>query len=280
MGATPDWGIAAGVYPQVWLGRLPKDHDAAVKQLAAFLTECKALGLPGVAFHSGPRHIQARWPALRDLAVDHGLRAGVGVGLDGKVDTDGTLLTAKEKGECLGAVLADPACAFGLLDAEGQWETDQGPDDQTKPAYVEVLGDAMHKLARPGYVAFDQPWFAIESHDAFPSSRFAKYVRARAPQPYCNLGDYIKLWGTKRWDRIEAWMERDWKSHEAWIRAHRTADLVRPRTITIQGYKWDDAALLKCLRTWATRGPVFVWGEPYPDAAFMRVLRGFLGVAP
>lgn len=266
------FGIPAGIYFQISRGEFKNGHEEAVRETATFLVEVQQLGLPGVVFHGFPRELTKNWPGLAKLASDHGVKGAVSWGLDGDKDNDGTILTATEKADCMGPILVRTDCMFGLEDAEGAYETNKGPDDQSTPAKVVEMEDELRKLA-PDAIIGDQPWFAIESHDAFPSSKFAKAVNFRAPQMYCN--DFR---GKNRCERIHDWMERDWAEHEHWLATVKGPEYVKARTITIQGYGWTDNEkdLDHLLEEYSDR-PVIVYCEPLPDANVMAAIRRHVG---
>jgi len=279
--------VAPGVYVQIYRdsvhGPTPQGRRDALARLVERLGQ---LSLPGVVYHGFARELVRNWPGLVEIAVDNGLHPMASWGLDGTRDNDGTRLTAKEKGECIGEVLRDPMCVLGLADAEVAYDTDQGLDDDTDEAGALVMGEQVRKLA-PSALFGDQPWFAMDSHGelrpkprpigrggpfaGFPIDEFASVVNGHFIQAYCN--DFTRQFGEERYDRVFNWMERDWNKID---RAFEPVGLRRFRSITIQGYGWRLRDLARCLLEWWVRRqyPVIMWSEPFPSSDTIRVVQG------
>jgi hypothetical protein len=288
-----------GIYPQIYRGSGVFRGTAREKraQLNAYLEEAVQLGVPGVVMHGFPRELGVAWDGLAKLCADHGLRALASWGLDGSKDNDRTRLTPREKGEEIGAILADPRCAAGLLDAEGQWDTDTGPADDMDEAGALELVAAVRARSADGLLG-DQPWFAIEAHGderrtakpiglggtfaGFASDEFATGINwVRATQNYwC---DFWKTHGAGAYRYVMDRNATEWATHEASL---ARLGLVRPRTITVQGYGHDERPwhLVDCLLRYRDR-VVIMWSNPFPTAIttaamdFVRFLVGE-GLAP
>jgi hypothetical protein len=278
-------GVPAGMWPQVYRGSL-RGHTRREKvaSLRLFLAQCAAMGLPGVVFHGFPRELIGAHSELIALASEVGLLSAFSWGLDSSKDNDGSRLTAAEKGECVGAVMAHSMAAFGLLDAESQWDKDTGPDDDMDEAGALELGAALRRSA-PLAVMGDQPWFAIQWHGdervkpealarggtfrGFPSDEFASFVQFRAPQVYWN-----DFHGADRGERIVAWHEKDWTEHDKSLARNA---LQRPRTYTLQAYGHDDIpwALVHTLIALEDR-PAILWSEPFPTRPTLRCMAAVL----
>jgi hypothetical protein len=67
-------------------------------------------------------------------------------------------------------------------------------------------------------------------------------------------------------------MDREWETIAPALRA---AGVERPLGVTVQGYGWLLHELVDCLIDRGVRVgmPVFMWGEPWPDAIALRALR-------
>ena len=261
---APSWGVAPGVYVQIYCDALSSDPTA----LEAFLETVPALGVRGIIWHSVPHALAASWAHRSALAAKHGVQCGASWGVDGDRDEYHRLLTAAQKGDLIGQVLSMPDCLLGLVDAEGAWETNTGPTDTSTPAGATEMCEHIRAMA-PDAVLGDQSWFAIESHDAFPDSKFAPSMTFRAPQMYCN--DFN---GLNRCQRIHDWMERDWEEHEAWLLRAKGPGFVKPRTVTLQGYGWQgiEPDLDRTLDMYADR-PVIVYCEPLPQPNVVAAIR-------
>lgn len=300
--------IPPDVIFQLYLGALR--GPSPITQLARHCAAIKYLGMSSVLLHGFPREMQSRWRARAACATDAGLLALASWGLDSSKDNDGSRLTAREKGECIGAVLSDHACAAGLLDAEGQWDSKTGPDDDMDEAGALALGGSLRvtvrAAGRPNVRVGDQLWFAIESHGdlrpasgrkpigeggcfrGFPVDEFAAdrdmtdgvvdYAVnwGRYRQLYCN--DFPHL-GRTRYDRIREWADRDWGKI---LPALAAAGITNPVADTLQGYGWGGefpqyhklvAHLLE--RIVVQRTPVFLWSDPYPTPDTIGCVRAF-----
>jgi len=269
-----------GVYVQIYRGAI-QGATPQVKRdtLARYLDTLHALGLPGVVFHGFCEDLAKNWDGLAALASARNLVAIAAWGLDSKD------LTAERKGELVADVLRRPTCAAGLLDAEGQWDSDLGPADDMDEAGALALGRAILADA-PGALVGDQPWYAIDSHgelrrtakpieqggvfQGFPVDEFAVvcgWGRFRQAYIYNHLGAY--------YEPTFARMDKDWTKI---AHALRTAGLERPLRVTIQGYRWKlheqvHALLDRCVRP---AHPLMMWCEPMPDETAMKAIRAML----
>lgn len=255
---------------QVYRGAIRGDAAARERKLREYAAWCAEHNV-GLVFHGFPRELALAWPKLAMLAKAAGCAYGYAVGLDGRKDNDGSALTVEEKADAVSTFARDPNAAFTLIDAEGQWDSDQGADDDMDLAGAERFCTRLRAKA-PAAVLYDQPWFAIESHGGFPSSRFAAIVNGRLPQCYFN--DFPRL-GKDRPAKIWAWMERDWKTHEAWLRAKKSPALVKPRGVTLQAHGWtgiEDQAPALLRKAAATGLPVVIWSEPWPGPTMLAAI--------
>ena len=89
----------------------------------------------------------------RTVGGDQGLRDAFSARTEGSA----------RKGDLVGQLLAKPTCSAGLLDAEGQWDSDLGPADDMDEQGALELGEALRRRAPSARVG-DQPWYAIEAH--------------------------------------------------------------------------------------------------------------------
>lgn len=267
----------AGVYVQIYRGAIHGATPQAKRGvLEGFLDQIVALGLPGVVFHGFCEDLAARWDGLATLALHRGLVPIAAWGLDSKD------LSATEKGALVGDVLARPTCAAGLLDAEGQWDSDLGAADDMDEAGACLLADAIMRTA-PGALVGDQPWYAIDSHgnvrrtvkpidqggvfSGFPVDEFARVCTwGRFRQAYIYNAQGVGYSSTF------ARMDREWATITPALRA---AGLERPLRVTIQGYRWKLHEQVHCLLDRCVRPahPLMMWAEPWPDAVALRALR-------
>jgi len=237
--ATWTLAIAPGPWTQLYLGSM-RSGD-----VPTMISEVKRLGLPGVVFHAGPRSLVRAAPNCARLAAAHGVAFGWALGADGDEDSDKSRLTVEEKADCLAEVCERFEPAFAVVNAEVEWDTDRGDDDDMDEAGALRMGKRFRARC-PRVVVIDQPWFAMDSHGeerkqaksinqggtfaGFPSDEFASWVDGRAPQVYFrNFGSGDPT----AYARVVAWHERDWAKHDASL---ARAGLVRPRTYTLQGY--------------------------------------------
>lgn len=238
----PSWtgpAIALGPWLQLYLGSM-KPAD-----VTAMVLEAKRLKLPGVIFHAGPRSLVRAAPNCAGLARAHDIAFAWAIGADGEEDSDGSRLTVEEKADCLADVCERFAPAFAVVNAESQWDSDKGDDDDMDESGALRMG-ARFRARCPRVLVIDQPWFAMDSHGeerkiakplgqggtfaGFPSDEFASWVDARAPQVYFrNFGSGDPT----AYARVVAWHERDWAKHDASL---ERLGLVRPRTYTLQAY--------------------------------------------
>lgn len=248
--------LPSGIWLQLYLGSM-----RAVDVLR-MIGETKRLKC-GVVFHGGnATHAK--------IARDNGVPFAFSFGLDGK--GSGT-----EKGKRVGDLFASVSdTAFGLLDAEGQWDSDKGADDLTDEANALALGRELRAIVGPHMVLGDQPWFAIDQHGeerkvakplgeggtfaGFPSDEFASFIQFRAPQLYFRNSRDPQAY--RKW---REWHERDWAKHDASL---ARLGLTRPRCWTLQGYGNRDRPqdLVDALVRAHDRLTVIWWDQEYGDA--------------
>jgi len=251
-----------GIYIQLYRGGI----RGGEKTLVRYLKTLKKERLPGVIMHGGPQELTTSWNRLAVLAQDQGLLPMVSWGLDSPKTS------AIDKGKYMGEVLQRPSCLAGLIDAEAYW--DGGARDQD----AILMCQEIRKLA-PDKPLGDQPWFAIQSHGdpekggtfrGFPVDEFALFVTwSRFPQGYCN--NFIKQYGTEAYEIIFAWMEKDWTLLEK----HLKPSMVRPRSVTIQGYRWNITDEIHCLLKYHLQlhQSVIIWSDPFPDETTIKAIR-------
>ena len=121
--------ILPGVYLQIYRGAIrgrtvQERRDTLARYCDKIVVMAARHGLvQGPVYHGFCEEMVDSWPRLAQLARERGLPALASGGLDGRD------LSATRKGDLVGQVLADASCAAGLLDAEGQWDSDLGPAD-------------------------------------------------------------------------------------------------------------------------------------------------------
>lgn len=241
--------VQRGVWLQIYLGSLPKDKDGlpSLRSIETrLLPAVRSLGMPGVLFHAGPRHLEKHVARYSRFGVDAGIPFGFAYGLDGEKDTDGSKLTVEEKGDIMGGIASGSwGSVLNVPNCEITYDTDTGPEDDMDESGALRMGQRARALA-PAAVFIDQPWFAIDSHGeerkvakplgqggtfaGFPSDEFASWNDARAPQVYFrNFG----IADPMAYRRVVAWHERDWAKHDVSL---ARLNLARPRTYTLQMY--------------------------------------------
>lgn len=268
--------------PQIYRGEY-RGPDAR-GQLKRDLEMYKCAGIKTVCLHGFPRELERNWASLAALCKSVGLGAMASWGLDGTQDNDGTVLTSREKGLCIGNVLADPSCLAGLLDAEGRWDrggTD--PEGCTEVGALE-LGKALRERA-PNALVGDQPWPWIEYHGdirrtarpigeggvfaGFPVDEFAVVTNwGRFRQ------NYWLDWPQGSYAMVTERMDREW----AFIApALRSLGLERPLCSTVQMYKQDrrpwDLGHHILDRMVSKQQPVIAWDNPGLDRSALQVWR-------
>jgi hypothetical protein len=277
------------IYRHALAGRTQADR---IKTLTKFVGNAatrkdQALNVVGgIVLHGFPRELRRNWDTWSKELIDRGWPALASWGVDGQTDDDGTALTAVEKGECIGEILALSSCSAGLIDAEGQYDSDKGPEDETDESGALRMMSKIRSIA-PTKPLGDQPWFAIDSHGelrktpkpieaggvfaGFPVDEFAKDINwARFRQAYLN--NFTRQLGDRRYKRIFDWMDRDWGRITP---ALRSAGLERTLALTIQGYGWRLHDLVHCiLREIATRkNEIIIWCDALPDETTLQALR-------
>ncbi len=270
-----------GVYLQIYRGAIRgRTLDDRRDTLARYCDEIASMRSHGLVqapvFHGFCEDLRDAWPRLAALAAERSLPALASWGLDGRG------LSAARKGDLVGQVLASPDCAAGLLDAEGQWDSDLGAADDMDEAGALALCQAL-RARDPDTPVGDQPWFAIEAHGdvrrtarptaeggvfaGFPVDEFATVTtwgRFRQAYIYNSRGAHYG----PTFER----MDREWA---AVTPALRSAGLERPLRVTLQAYGWKlheliHALLDRCVRP---REPVVLWCDPWPDATTLAALR-------
>lgn len=278
---TAPLGIAPGVYLQLYRGAIRGNTiQARRERLARYVREIagmRAQGLvEGVVFHGFCEDLRDSWPRLEALAEAHGVPAGASWGLDSRD------LSARTKGDLVGQVLAAQKCRFGLLDAEGQWDSDLGPADDMDEQGALELGEALRRRAPSARVG-DQPWYAIEAHGdvrrtarpmgqggvfrGFPVDEFAVV---------CDLGRFRQAYiynaqGAFYRSTFER-MDREWTNITPALAAE---GLDRPLYVTLQAYRWKlheqvHALLDRCVRP---NAPLILWCDPWPDAVTLAAVK-------
>lgn len=270
---APPGSIPEGVYIQPYREAIHGDVRAAIERMC---DDARALGCPGLAWHGFPQELLAAWDGLARTTAARSLLALAAWGLDGKN------ASAARKGDLVGQLLAKPTCAAGLLDAEGQYDHDDGPADDMDEAGAIALGTALRARA-PMALVGDQPWYAMRSHANV--RRTAKPIElggTLAGFPVeefglvCNLGrfrqGYIYRKQGLNYRPTYERMDRDWTAIAPALRA---VGVERPLGVTVQGYGWLLHELVDVLIERGVRPgmPVFMWAEPWPDAVALRALR-------
>lgn len=272
-----------GVYLQLYRGAIRGGTLAAKRaQLARYVDTVATMVhggsvVAGVVMHGFCEDLASSWPRLAALGTEREIPVLASWGLDSRD------LTARRKGELVASVLREPSCAAGLLDAEGQWDSDLGAADDMDEAGALELSQAIIEGA-PGACVGDQPWYAIESHgdvrrtmkpmcagsvfQGFPVDEFATVCTwGRFRQAYI----YNKLGLSSGYAKTFARMDHDWQSIAP---ALASAGLSRPTRVTLQAYGWKlhelvDAILLRGV---LAREPLVFWCDPWPDAVTLRAL--------
>lgn len=269
-----------GVYLQLYRGAIRgRSLQERRDRLARYCDEIAAMQTRGLVqgpvFHGFCEDLRDAWPRLAELATHRSLPALASWGLDGRD------LSAETKGDLIGQVLASPDCAAGLLDAEGQWDSDLGPADDMDEAGALALGRALRARA-PDTPVGDQPWFAIEAHGdvrrtarplgqggvfaGFPVDEFAAVTSwGRFRQAYI-----YNARGARYAPTFER-MDREWA---AIAPALRSGGLERPLRVTLQAYGWRlheqvHAILDRCVRPAV---PLVLWCDPWPDDVTLAAL--------
>ena len=273
--------LPPGVYLQLYRdairGRTLQERRDTLARYCDEIASMRVRGLvKGPVFHGFCEEMIDAWPRLAALARDRSLPALASWGLDSRD------LSAARKGDLVGQVLASPDCAAGLLDAEGQWDSDLGPADDMDEAGALALGQALRARA-PDALVGDQPWFAIEAHGdvrrtarplgqggvfaGFPVDEFASV---------CNLGRFRQAYiynakGAFYLPTFER-MDREWNDLAP---ALRSAGLERPLRVTLQAYGWKVHELVHALLDRCVRPavPLVLWCDPWPDATTLSALR-------
>jgi hypothetical protein len=274
--------IIPRIYPQIYLDAL----HGGDSELAGHLKTLQKLGLDPV-LHGSPRGLERRAVHLIQLCHDAGVNPAFSWGLDGTQDSDGTKLTAREKGLAIGHVLSLPTVRFGLLDAEGKHDRGgQDPEGTTEAGALE-LGRALREQAPEAPVG-DQPWPWILSHGdvrrsakpmgdggvfaGFPVDEFALVANAGRYRQ-----DYYLDWAPDAYLRVSARMDVDWVPVQA---ALKPLGLDRKLGVTLQGYHHGAKPhhLAHAILRYGV-GPamaLFIWAEPFPEALVLAVVQAVM----
>lgn len=284
--------IPSGVFLQIYRSELPgSNQKERIDSLAEYVgkynnRQARGFGIVrGIVVHGFPRDLTRNWRSWSSRIADLGWIALASWGADGSLDEDETALTAEEKGECIGTVLAHEDCAAGLVDAEGKWDSDSGPGDDMDEQGALALMRKVRQIA-PHKPLGDQPWFAIDSHGelrrkpmpidkggvfaGFPVDEFATGIDwGRFRQAYCN--NFKREYGDLRYKKVFSWMNRDWAKIEP---AMAAAGLSRPLRVTIQGYGWRLQDEVDCIvrETVTNSSEMVIWNEPLPDLTTRKAL--------
>lgn len=223
---------------------------------------------------------------IRESLGPMGKMAGLAYGLDGATDGDSTRMTAVEKGERMGLAAAASNADLVLPNAETQWDSDQGPDDDMDENGAIAMGKA-YRARAPKTVTIDQPWPMPDQHGenrkqvrpidqggsfaGFPIDEFASWVDGRAPQVY--WANWYRVWGSEAYRKVVAWSEREWNTIETGMR-RLDPKLVLPRTATLQGYGHDAYpwTLADYLLRHVQHRPIILWCDPAPTAGTIEII--------
>ena len=281
-----------GIYLQIYRGAIRGATTEAKRAvLLGYMDRIQAMSarvpagslasLPGSVLHGFPQELVSNFDRMALAANARGLLALAAWGLDGKADNDGSVLTAREKGRACADVLKRPACAAGLLDMEGQWDTDLGPADDMDEAGARDLGAEILSGA-PGAWVGDQLWYAIDSHGdvrttvrpldnggvfrGFPVDEIA---------PVCRWGRYRQAYLYNAmgagYASTFARMDREWAIVQP---ALARAGLAQPLRVTLQGYRWKLHEMVHALLDRHVRPAeaIVIWCDPWPDAVCLRAI--------
>lgn len=274
--------VQPGVWPQLYRGAMRGGRAELLRYLDQLVVLRDEQVVAGVMLHGFPRDLERNAAGLAAECKTRGLPLAFSWGLDGSKDEDGTRLTVREKGECMGRVLAAHPGVWGDLNPESQWDSNTGGADDMHDAGALIMGASLRSLA-PNAVLCTQPWPAIEQHgdvrrkplplgqggpfSGFPIDEFASYVQFHADQRYWENWKPRK----DRYKYLNQWAEREWTHVDA---ALELEGLKRPRTVTIQGYEHDEQPWTVVDAVLSRRDrPVIVWSDPFPDAVTLRALR-------
>lgn len=279
--STPVIPFGGQFIPQIYRGGYSGPDQRG--QLKRDLEMYRSAGIKTVVLHGFPRELERNWDNLVRLCKSSGIYAFMASwGLDGTRDNDGTKLTAREKGECIGNVLSD-SCDGGLLDAEGRWDlggTD--PEGCTEAGALELC-KAMREKA-PLALVGDQPWPWIEYHGSVRrSARPIDQGGVFAGFPVDEFAVGIN-WGRFRqnywlnWQRPDAYqlvtsrMDREW---DALDKVLAPIGLQHPNCVTVQMYKHDkrpwDLGHHLLDRMVSKQQPVIAWDHPKLDRSALRI---------
>lgn len=272
-----------GVYLQLYRGAIRGASLAAKRdQLARYCDTIATMAhggsvVAGVVMHGFCEDLASSWPRLAAFGSERQIPVLASWGLDSRD------LTARRKGELVASVLRDASCAAGLLDAEGQWDSDLGAADDMDEAGALELSQAIIEGA-PGAWVGDQPWYAIESHgdvrrtmkpmcagsvfQGFPVDEFATVAtwgRFRQAYIYNAKGPW------SGYAQTFARMDQHWNGIAP---ALASVGLARPTRVTLQAYGWKLHELVDAIlrRGVLAREPLVFWSDPWPDVTTLRAL--------
>lgn len=277
--------ILPGVYLQIYRGAIrgrtvQERRDTLARYCDKIVVMAARHGLvQGPVYHGFCEEMVDSWPRLAQLARERGLPALASWGLDGRD------LSATRKGDLVGQVLADASCAAGLLDAEGQWDSDLGPADDMDERGAIDLGRALRARA-PDALVGDQPWYAIEAHtNARKTAKPIELGGTLSGFPVeefgfiCNLGRFRQAYiyndrGGHYRPTFER-MDREWAAVRPSLAA---VGADPPLRVTLQAYRWKLHELVHALldRCVSPHVPLVMWCDPWPDAVALAALE-FVG---
>lgn len=285
-------GLHLQIYIDGFKGSVTRGVKDAVSRIAR---DCPTI-VSGVIVHDFPknsdvaglpRDLVRRMSTLRHevLSISKDIQWSASYGLDGSKDHDATALTAVEKGERMADVSLACGNCVTVADAEGKWDTDQGPSDDMDEAGALAMLAAFRRRA-PDSVMVDQPWPMIDQHGqnrrlvrpiseggsfaGFPVDEFATLVVGRYPQAY--WANWYGSHGSRAYSYVIDWMNREWQSVEGNMRK-LDPRLVKPRFTSIQGYGHDSYPWTVLRHLIAQRGgSTIVWCDPVPTPGFWEIL--------
>lgn len=230
-----------------------KTKAEKLKSLTKELDLYKLLGITAIAYHGFTTEMTVEvFKPLAQLCIDRGMLALAAYGLDSS-DPIG-------KAERMALVANLPECFALVLDMEGKFE-DELSDKQT----IKIMGKKLRELC-PNCLMISQDWFAARSHwSMYGWEEIFEFVDMTFPQVYAM--NFKNQYGNQAYEKVWEWYQKDWKVLEDRL---RPKNLIRPRKVTLQGYKWpleDNVDVL-------LKNPAcIIWAEPYLDETFVKAFR-------